>query len=70
MMSNKKVLTINTDSLPGYKKGDKVTVETKGGIIKDKYWRNRLSDAKIDNCVLIADNGTNKQLAEKNNATS
>lgn len=51
-------LRINTDSLPTYKAGDIINVETKRGVIKDKYWRNRLCDAKFDNCVSIVDNET------------
>ena len=49
-------LSINTNSLPGHKAGDTINVETKGGVIRDRYWRNRLSDAKFDNCVSIVDN--------------
>ena len=55
-------LKINTDSLPGHSSGDEIEVETKGGIIKDKYWRNRLMDSKIDNCVSIVDNEETKQV--------
>ena len=55
-------LRINTDSLPSYKAGDTIKVETKGGVIKDKYWRNRLSDAKFDNCVSIVDNEKTKNI--------
>jgi hypothetical protein len=39
----------------GKKKGDVVVVETKSDIIKDKFWRNRLKDAELDNCVSIID---------------
>ena len=49
-------LRINTNSLPGFNEGDEVEAETKGGVIKDRYWRNRLEDSKIDNCVSIVDN--------------
>ncbi len=48
--------------LPGYVVGAEVDVETKGGVIKDRYWRNRLADAKIDNCVSIVDNKKTKQV--------
>lgn len=55
-------LKINTDSLPGHSSGDEIEVETKGGVIKDKYWRSRLADAKIDKCVSIVDNKKTKQV--------
>lgn len=39
-------------NVKGYKPGDVVTVQTDGdGIPLDKFWRRRLKDAKIDNCV-------------------
>ena len=37
----------------GKKEGDIVVVKTKGGIIIDKFWRKRLQDSKLDNCVSI-----------------
>lgn len=49
-------------SLPGHVVGDEIEVETKGGVIKDRYWRNRLADAKIDKCVSIVDNEKTKQV--------
>ena len=49
-------LRINTNSIPGFNEGDEVEAHTKDGVIKDKYWRNRLEDSKIDNCVSIVDN--------------
>ena len=40
----------------GKKAGDTVKCKTKSGVIVDRFWRNRLGDAKIDNCVEIVDN--------------
>ena len=49
----------------GKKAGDTVSVETKSGVIKDRFWRNRLADAKIDNCVEIVDNKKTKTKEQK-----
>ena len=38
--------------------GDEIEVNaTKSGVPRDRYWRNRLRDAKIDNCVEIVKSG-------------
>ncbi len=39
--------------IPGYKAGNTVDVETNGGIPVVKFWRERMRDADIDNCVEI-----------------
>lgn len=39
--------------LRGYKPGAKVPVEFVGGKPKERYWRDRLADSKIDNCVEV-----------------
>ncbi len=36
----------------GYKAGT-ITVPDKNGVPLDQYWRRRLRDAKIDNCVEV-----------------
>ena len=41
-------------------KGDIVTLETKGGVIIDQFWRNRFNDSLIDNCVNIVRNKDDK----------
>ena len=55
-------LKINADSLPGLSSGDEIEVRTKGGVITDKYWRSRLADSKIDNCVSVVDNKVTAQV--------
>ena len=45
-------LKVNTPML-GKKSGDIITLETKSGVIIDQFWRNRLVDSKIDDCVTI-----------------
>lgn len=37
----------------GYRPEEVVEVECKNGVPIDREWRNRLRDAKIDNCVSI-----------------
>jgi hypothetical protein len=46
-----KALKLNTD-LRGKKAGSIVRIKTDtNGVPLDHYWRNRLKDSKIDNCV-------------------
>lgn len=45
-------LLINFD-FAEYKKGTEFEVKTKDGIILDPFWRARLKDSEIDNCVSI-----------------
>jgi hypothetical protein len=46
-------LKLNTD-LNGKKAGDVITVEIDANkVITDRYWRRRLADASIDNCVEV-----------------
>ena len=42
-------------AFPGHKAGDVIDLEEKQGVIKDRYWRNRLADASYDNCVEIVE---------------
>lgn len=58
------ILKINIPMM-GKKAGDTFNVEIKNGVIKDKFWRNRLHDAKIDNCVEIVDNKKTKIKEQK-----
>lgn len=45
-----KTMKLKINRVPGY--SDQVTVKTDGfGVPLDKFWRNRLKDAEIDNCV-------------------
>ena len=40
--------------IPGYSKGQTVTVETdKHGTPLERFWRRRFTDAKTDNCLEI-----------------
>lgn len=45
-------LKLNFD-LNGYKAGEIIDIKDKNGIPTDKYWRKRLRDAVIDNCVEV-----------------
>jgi len=43
---------LKINNVKGYRLGQVVTVQTDGdGIPLDKFWRRRLKDSKIDNCV-------------------
>ena len=47
-------LLINTDTIQGHPKGSTVPVQTdKNGTATEKFWRDRLRDAEVDNCVEI-----------------
>jgi hypothetical protein len=49
-------LKLNAD-LGGKKKGAIVTVEIDSNkVITDQYWRRRLEDAELDNCIEIVKN--------------
>ena len=50
-LRNKK-LKLNTD-LAKHKSGIILTVQSKGGVLVDKYWRDRLKDSEIDGCVTL-----------------
>lgn len=40
--------------LAGYEVGREVTIQTdRNGVPLEKFWRRRLKDAKIDNCVEV-----------------
>jgi hypothetical protein len=43
-------LKLNID-LKGHKKGDVVRIKDIDGVPVEPYWRKRLKDAQIDNCV-------------------
>lgn len=47
-----KVLKCLGSELPA---GKIVRVEAKGKLPKDRFWRNRVQDAKIDQCVEVLD---------------
>lgn len=47
-------LQVNVEGLGGKKKGTILTLEIDSEkTIKDRYWRRRFKDSKIDNCVEI-----------------
>jgi hypothetical protein len=56
-------LQVNIPML-GKDKGDIITLETKGGVIIDQFWRNRLNDSPIDNCVTIVKSKEEKVVKE------
>ena len=47
-------LKLNCD-LNGHKKGTIIKVNDNNGIPLDSFWRRRLKDAEIDNCVEIVE---------------
>lgn len=67
-MTNRMQLKLNCD-LPPKKKGDVISVECdEYGVPLEHYWRNRLKDSAIDNCVEVvnaapAENETKKAKA-------
>ncbi len=61
-MKNKISLKINKP-FSGKKAGDIIEISTdKIGVPLDAYWRNRLKDSEIDNCIeiLVKNNKKNK----------
>ena len=44
-------MKLKINHVPGY--GGTITVEDVNGIPVERFWRNRLKDAKIDNCVEV-----------------
>lgn len=56
-----KKLLLKAD-LKGFKKGSIISVKFKDGQPVERYWRDRLKDAKIDNCVEIV---SEKKVEEK-----
>ena len=48
-------------AFPGHKAGDVINLEEKQGVIKDQYWRNRLTDSEYDGCVEIVQNVEGEQ---------
>ncbi len=57
-------IRLNTDLL-GFKSGQEITIKDKGGIPLDLFWRNRLSDAKIDNCITVVEPVAKSKSAKK-----
>lgn len=52
--SKTKTLKLNTD-LRGFKAGEYIEIELDdAGVVKDKFWRNRVADSAIDGCVEFA----------------
>lgn len=58
----RRVIQINCESgLKGYKKGDRVTINTtKTGVPVELYWRRRLDDAQTDKCIEFVDDNKEK----------
>lgn len=61
MKSEIKTYRINFDFGP-FKKGQKVNVEIQNGQTVDRFWRDRLKDSEIDNCISLLD-ATNEEQA-------
>lgn len=59
-------IKINRD-LGKHKKGTQLKIEVdKNGIPLDQYWRNRLSDSKIDNCCELIEKTPPKKSSKRN----
>jgi len=58
-------LSINKDFLQ-YKKGSVITIDAKDGIPISKFWRDRLKDSEIDNCVSIVKKAAKKTVKKIN----
>lgn len=55
-----KKLKLNTDLLE-HKSGDIIEIKIdKDGVPLDRFWRNRVRDSKIDNCVQWQEKGKKK----------
>ena len=64
MKQLEETIIINT-ALPGYSIGAEVKIPVdEHGTPRDKYWRKRLRDSKIDNCIEI------KEVPKKETGTS
>lgn len=57
----KKILLKLNSSLAGYPEGHLLQIDADDeGIPLDRYWRSRLRDAEIDNCVAVTKNKGDK----------
>lgn len=45
-------IKLNMD-ISGFKKGEELELLTHNGVPIDAYWRKRLKDSEIDNCIEI-----------------
>lgn len=45
-------IKLNQD-LRGFKAGKEITIKDTDGVPIDAFWRNRLRDAVIDNCITV-----------------
>ena len=44
-------MKLKVNNVPGF--SGTIDIEDNGGIPVDRFWRNRLKDAEIDNCVEV-----------------
>jgi len=52
--------------MSGYEAGREITIQTdKDGVPLEKFWRRRLKDADIDNCVEVVKPSTSKKERSK-----
>jgi len=56
----KKKIVINSESLKKYHGFDSIDVDFNGDKPKEKYWRDRLNDAKYDKCISVVNHETKK----------
>jgi hypothetical protein len=46
-------MKLKIHNVSGYQPGSIISVDDIDGVPAERFWRNRLKDAKIDNCVEI-----------------
>lgn len=62
-----KLLTLKLNvPLLGFKAGREIKVKTNKGIPLDRFWRARLEDAKIDECVEVVKAKSKPQKPKEN----
>ena len=51
--------------LKGHKEGHVVILNSKDGLPVDPYWRKRIKDSEVDNCVEIVPKSVPKEIEKK-----
>jgi hypothetical protein len=57
-------LKLNAD-LRGHKKGEVIKLEARGRMPIDVYWKRRIRDARIDNCVELVEKKSTSSSSKK-----
>jgi hypothetical protein len=57
------MIQLNYD-LANFKKGSRIKIKTQDGIPINPYWRERLRDSRIDNCIEFVDKAKKKEKKE------